>query len=55
MLNECGDSSLVFVQRVWTKNADYWPVRFALLEQGKKALDRAGVEIPYPQLDVHMR
>ena len=54
-LNECADSSLIFVMRVWTTTADYWDVRFAFLEHGKKALDRAGIEIPYPQMDVHMK
>ena len=54
-LSECGDSSLVFTVRVWCKNADYWDVNFDLLENGKRALDRAGIEIPYPQMDVHMK
>lgn len=53
-LTECGDSALRFVIRVWTANADYWPANFFLLEEGKLALDRAGISIPYPQLDVHV-
>ena len=48
-------SALVFVLRVWCKSADYWTVRFDLNEQVKKAFDEAGVEIPFPQLDVHNR
>ena len=48
-------SALVFVLRVWCKTADYWTVRFDLNEQVKKAFDEAGVEIPFPQLDVHNR
>ena len=48
-------SALVFVLRVWCKTADYWTVRFDLNEQVKKAFDQAGVEIPFPQLDVHSR
>ena len=54
-LTACGDSSLTFMVRVWCKNPDYWNVNWDLLKNGKKALDRAGIEIPYPQMDVHMR
>ena len=54
-LKEFGSGSLNFVVRVWMKTADYWNVNFYLLEEGKKALDAAGIEIPYPQLDVHIK
>ena len=54
-LTELSDSSLKFVVRVWTKGSDYWDVNFYLLEECKKALDRAGIGIPYPQLDVHLK
>ncbi len=48
-------SSLVFVLRAWCKTSDYWTVRFDLSEQVKKAFDAAGIEIPFPQVDVHTR
>ena len=54
-LNECADSSLNFIVRLWCKTSDYWDLYFYLVEEGKRALDRAGIEIPYPQMDVHMR
>ncbi len=54
-LTACGDSSLTFTIRVWCKSPDYWDVQFDLIENGKRALDAAGIEIPYPQVDVHMR
>ena len=54
-LSNFGESSLDYSMRVWVKSADYWPVRFSLLENGKRALDRAGVSIPYPQMDVHIK
>ncbi|MEA4823746.1 MAG: mechanosensitive ion channel [Clostridiaceae bacterium] len=50
-----GDSALVFVLRVWCKAADYWTVYFDMNEQMKKAFDAAGVEIPFPQLDIHSK
>ena len=55
VLIKCADSSLDFGVRVWVSNADYWPVNFYLLDQGKRALDRAGIQIPYPQMDVHVK
>jgi small conductance mechanosensitive channel len=54
-LNECGDSSLSFLIRVWCKSADYLDVNWDLIENGKRLLDREKIEIPYPQMDVHMR
>ena len=54
-LNKCGDSSLDFLLRAWVTTENYWPVFFSLTENGKRALDRAGISIPYPQMDVHMK
>ena len=54
-LSECAASSLDFSVRVWVHTADYWPVKFRLLDNGKRALDQAGISIPYPQMDVHMK
>lgn len=54
-LNKCGDSALDFSVRVWVTSDNYWPVYFSLTDNGKRALDRAGISIPYPQMDVHMK
>ncbi len=54
-LSKYGDSSLEFSVWVWIKASDYWPVRFRMLDKGKRALDEAGITIPYPQMDVHMK
>ena len=54
-LLKCGDSSLDFTVRVWVNGSDYWPVYFRMLDHGKRALDKAGINIPYPQMDVHMK
>lgn len=53
-LNKHAGSSLDYVFRVWAKAEDYWDVYFDLTEQVKVAFDESGIEIPYPQLDVHM-
>jgi len=50
---ELADSSVNFVVRPWVNGSDYWPARFALMEEIKNALDEAGIEIPFPQMDIH--
>ena len=49
-----GESALIFTVRVWTMNQDFWPVKFNLLENIKREFDKNGIEIPYPQMDVHI-
>ncbi|MBE6658705.1 MAG: mechanosensitive ion channel [Ruminococcaceae bacterium] len=49
------DSSLDFVLRVWCNSADYWTVNFEVLEQVHAAMLNAGIEIPFPQMDVHVK
>ena len=53
-VSELADSSVNFVVRPWVKSSDYWPTYFDLLEKIKTELDREGIEIPFPQLSVHM-
>ncbi len=53
-VSELADSSVNFVVRPWVKSADYWPTYFDLLEKIKTELDNEGIEIPFPQLSVHM-
>jgi small conductance mechanosensitive channel len=52
---ELGESAVVLGLRVWTDTSEYWPVRRALTEQGKLALEKAGLTIPFPQRDVRLR
>ena len=49
------ESSVDFVCRAWVNSADYWTVYFALMEGVKKAFDSNGIEIPFPQMDVHIK
>ena len=48
------ESSLQFTVRVWCKTDDYWDVNFDLLETVKREFDKNKIEIPYPQVDVHI-
>lgn len=54
MVAEHGESAVMIACRVWTMNSDYWTVKFFMEENVKKAFDREGINIPYPQVDVHM-
>ncbi|TWO33765.1 mechanosensitive ion channel [Seonamhaeicola sediminis] len=45
---ELADSSVNFAVRPWCKTEDYWDVYFDITENTKLALDKAGIEIPYP-------
>ena len=45
---ELADSSVNFAVRPWVNTPDYWDVFFDMQENGKEALDAAGIEIPYP-------
>ncbi|MNZ56247.1 Small-conductance mechanosensitive channel [compost metagenome] len=53
-LNEFAPSSLNFVVRVWTDNKHYWDVYYDLMENIKNALDANEIQMPYPQMDVHI-
>ena len=50
-----GDSSVNIRQSTYCNPPDYWDVYFYNMEQGKKALDKAGVNIPFPQMDVFIK
>ena len=54
-MSEHAESSINIVVRVWAKKEDYWTVKFDITEAVKKAFDENGVEIPFNQLDVHIK
>ncbi|CVK16632.1 small conductance mechanosensitive channel [Apibacter mensalis] len=53
-LLKLNDSSIDFVVRVWAESADYWPVYFFLNENIYEKFTHAKINIPFPQLTVHM-
>lgn len=53
-VKEMADSAVVFVVRPWVKTEDYWPTFFELKKAIKQRYDKAGISIPFPQMDVHM-
>lgn len=54
VISALGDNAVDITTRSWVNSADYWGVFFELMEGGKLALDDAGINIPYPQRDVHL-
>jgi small conductance mechanosensitive channel len=53
-LKELGGSSVDWVLRVWGPTGEYWNIHQALIRDAKKALEEAGISIPFPQMDVHL-
>ena len=53
-VSELADSSVNFVVRPWCKPEDYWTVNFDLHRQLKDGVEAAGLNIPFPQRDVHL-
>ena len=54
-VDELADSGINLCVRCWFKNEDFWQGKWRITEQCKYALDEAEIEIPFPQMDVHMR
>ncbi len=51
-----GESSLDFTLRVWTRDVgDRWDMIHDLRVRVFEALNKAGIEIPFPQRDLHIR
>lgn len=53
-LLKLNDSSIDFVIRVWVESSNYWPVYFFLNENIYEKFTHAKINIPFPQLTVHM-
>ncbi len=53
-VHELGDNSVNFVVRPWTKTSDYWNVFWDLTRTIKERFDAEGINIPYPQRDLHL-
>ncbi len=50
-----GDSSVDLTLRYWAENSVFWGAHFHVIEETKKRFDAAGIEIPFPQRDVHVK
>ncbi|MBP5280945.1 MAG: mechanosensitive ion channel [Lachnospiraceae bacterium] len=55
VVDELQDSGVKLLIQCWVKGADYWTAKWDLTEKAKLTLDKNGIEIPFPQVDVHIR
>ena len=53
-VNSYGDSAIEYALRVWCATGDYWTVYNNLIDSVKPAFDRAGIQMTYPHVNVHM-
>lgn len=49
------DSSVTLETRAWVSTSNYWNARFDLIEKYKLTFDEKGIEIPFNQMDVHIK
>lgn len=50
-----GDSSVVLTLRFWADTSVFWNAHFFVMEESKRRFDAAGIEIPFPQRDIHVK
>jgi small conductance mechanosensitive channel len=53
-VSELADSSVNFVVRVWVNASDYWGVYFDMHKSIYNTFNKEGINIPFPQMDVHL-
>jgi len=53
-LSSLGDSSVNIVVRAWVNAEDYWDLFFFMNEMVYKEFAKQGINIPFPQMDVHL-
>ena len=54
-VSELADSSVNIVLWLWVKTEDYWTLWGRIRENIYNAFIENGIEIPFPQMDVHMK
>ncbi len=53
-VSELADSSVNFAVKAWVKAEDYWGVFYDMNKKVYVVFDKEGLNIPYPQMDVHL-
>jgi len=53
-VSEFADSAVILVVRPWVKTSDYWGFFFDFQKAIKERYDKEGINIPFPQMDVHL-
>ncbi|MBQ7059751.1 MAG: mechanosensitive ion channel [Firmicutes bacterium] len=55
LITQCTETGIIVLVRAWANAEDWGNVYYYLLENGKRALDAAGIKVPYQQMDVHIK
>ncbi len=55
LITKCTETGIIVLVRAWAKAEDWGNVYYYMLEHGKRALDAAGIKVPYQQMDVHIK
>ncbi len=53
-VDELADSAVILGVRCFFRNEDFWEGKWRITENIKYALDENDIEIPFPQMDVHL-
>ena len=54
-LRELNNSSVDFATCIWCEAKSYFDIRYYMNDQVKRAFDAAGISMPFPQMDVHLK
>lgn len=54
-VGQLADSAIIFYIYVYTRSENYLNLKLKLNEKIKTEFDKAGIKIPYPQMDVHIK
>ena len=55
VISNLGESAVIVSIRCWVDHTNYWKTLYWGYEEIYKSFNAAGIQFPYPQLDVHMR
>ncbi len=54
-LSNLNDSSVDITVRAWARSSDFWPLNFDIHQKVYDAFNAEGINIPFPQMDVHLK
>lgn len=54
-VDQLGESAVILGLRAWVRTEEFWPTKWRMNEEIKLAFDENGIQIPYPQMDVHVK
>lgn len=55
VISNLGDSAVIVSIRCWVDHTNYWKTLYWGYEEIYKSFNAAGIQFPYPQLDIHMK